>query len=320
MRIVFMGTPEFAVASLDAMNKHSKHEIVGVVTVPDKPSGRGQNLSESAVKKYAREQHIPVLQPEKLRDSNFLNTLKSWNADLFVVVAFRWLPREVWSIPEYGTINLHGSLLPQYRGAAPINRAVMNGETETGVTTFLIDKEIDTGKILLSERISIASDENAGSVHDRMMVVGANLLLKTVDGLAAQNIVPKSQETLMSNSENLKSAPKIFREDCQIDWNQEAQTIYNQIRGLSPYPGAFTTLKNENGAIRTLKIFQVADHFLENENNLSGTLKIDKSRLFIACKNALLELLDVQIDGKKRMKTADFLRGIDIKSFIIGNL
>lgn len=317
MRIVFMGTPEFAVASLDALYNSHQHQIVGVVTVPDKLSGRGLMLSESAIKKYACTHQIPLLQPEKLRDTEFIESLKKWDADIFIVVAFRRLPEEVWSIPKNGTINLHGSLLPQYRGAAPINRAVMNGETETGVTTFFIDKEIDTGKILLSQKMSIGADEDAGSVHDRMMIVGAELLLKTLDGIIDRSITPQIQNTLIACGEDLKTAPKIFREDCLIDWNKDAATVHNQIRGLSPYPGAFTLLKNEKGATRVLKIYQTNIAFSKPETDSVATIKTEHFRLFIACKDAYLEAVDVQIDGKKRMKSTDFLRGIDLKNYSI---
>lgn len=317
MRIVFMGTPEIAVASLDALHQRSENEVVGIVTVPDKPAGRGLHLAESAVKKYAVLHQIPLLQPDKLRDSEFLKQLKAWNADLFVVVAFRWLPREVWEMPPFGTINLHASLLPQYRGAAPINRAVMNGEKETGVTTFLIDKEIDTGMILMSKKMSIADDETAGSLHDRMMVVGPDLLLKTIEKLSNNTIIPQPQNRLFSNDEELKLAPKIFRADCQIDWEQDGNSIFNQIRGLSPYPGAFTMLKDPQGRTRTLKIFEAARTFDKDEKIPQATIKVEQLRLFIACKNEFLELIDVQIDGKKRMKTSDFLRGIKMESYQI---
>ncbi|MDD4848945.1 MAG: methionyl-tRNA formyltransferase, partial [Bacteroidales bacterium] len=267
-------------------------------------------------KNYSVAHQIPVVQPEKLRDTSFIEKLHQWNADIFVVVAFRWLPREVWSIPSLGTMNVHGSLLPQYRGAAPINRAVMNGETTTGVTTFLIDKEIDTGKILLSESMSIGADEDAGSVHDRMMILGAQLLIRTLDEWMQHKIAPKSQDSLISATTVLHPAPKIFKEDCLIQWNQPAIKIHQQIRGLSPYPGAFTLLQHPNG-LRTLKIFQALITHQPTENNIPGTIQAEKNRLFIACQDEFLELIDVQIDGKKRLKTIDFLRGIHFNEYTI---
>lgn len=317
MKIVFMGTPEFAVPSLDAIHNQSQFEVVGVVTTPDKPTGRGQSISESAVKKYAIDNNLPLLQPEKLRDPLFIKQLKEWNSDVFVVVAFRWLPQEVWTLPRIGTINLHGSLLPQYRGAAPINRVIMNGESETGVTTFLIDKEIDTGKILLSEKISIAEDENAGSLHDKMKIIGANLLIKTLNGFIENDITPLSQDAFIAENSHLKIAPKIYKEDCEIDWSKEAKIIYNQIRGLSPYPGAFTTLNNQNREQKHLKIYHSSILLQKKEFLNPGHILTENNRLFIACKDAFLEVLELQIEGKKRLKTTDFLRGIDIKNYYI---
>jgi len=315
-----MGTPEFAVSSLDAIHLRSSHEIVGVVTILDKPFGRGQILTPCAVKKYAVEHQLPVLQPEKLKDPAFLHQLKLWNADVFVVVAFRMLPAEVWKMPPMKTINLHASLLPQYRGAAPINRAIMNGETETGVTTFFINEAIDTGNILFSEKMSIGADEDAGSLHDRMKAIGAELVVKTLNAIAQDNIHPLSQEHLfLSEDEQLKTAPKIHSSDCVIDWYRQAKDIFNQIRGLSPYPAAFTFLKHENGTFRTLKIYKAK---ISNQNftdNISGTIKIsdNKKQCFIAAKNAWIELLEVQIDGKKRMSTDEFLRGFDLSEYTI---
>lgn len=246
MKIVFMGTPDFAVASLDAIVQ-ANFDVVAVVTAPDKPAGRGQKLNESAVKKYAVEKGIPVLQPEKLKNPEFIEELRSYQADLQVVVAFRMLPEIVWNMPAKGTINLHGSLLPQYRGAAPINHAIINGEKESGVTTFFLKQEIDTGDIILSDSVPIADDETAGDLHDKLMVVGANLLVKTLHAVEANNITEQPQP----QNDDLKHAPKIFKEDCKIDWNNPAQTIHNLIRGLSPYPTAFTILNDKN-----LKVFK----------------------------------------------------------------
>jgi methionyl-tRNA formyltransferase len=296
-----------------------------VVTVPDKPSGRGQVLTPSAVKKYAVEHQLPVLQPEKLKDPVFLQQLAQWQADIFVVVAFRMLPVAVWAMPPLKTINLHGSLLPQYRGAAPINHAIINGETETGVTTFFINEAIDTGKMLFSETISIGADEDAGSLHDRMKVIGAELVVKTLDAVAQGNINPLSQEqTPPSDKTPLKPAPKIHPADCIIDWNYPATDIFNKIRGLSPYPAAVTRLRHNDGTVRTLKIYKTkpADNPSTGSVTISpekpaGTIIIsdNKRQCFIAAKNGWIELLEIQIDGKKRMKTDDFIRGFDLSAY-----
>jgi len=319
LRVVFMGTPEFAVASLEAIH-HTPHRLVGVVTVPDKPSGRGQLLTSSAVKKYAVEQQLPVLQPDKLKNPDFLQQLALWEADIFVVVAFRMLPAEVWKMPPLKTINLHGSLLPQYRGAAPINHVIMNGETETGVTTFFIDEAIDTGKIVFSEKMNIGSDEDAGSLHDRMKVVGAELVVKTLNAIATGNINPLPQEQVSLPEENrLKAAPKIHPADCVIDWNNAATDIFNKIRGLSPYPAAITHLKHENGTLRTLKIYKAKPADKDFAAVAAGTITLseNKKQCFIAAKDAWMELLELQIDGKKRMKADEFLRGFDISAYNI---
>jgi len=295
-----MGTPDFAVASLDALVQ-AHFDVVAVVTAPDKPAGRGQKLNESAVKKYAVEKGIPVLQPEKLKNPGFIEELRSYQADLQVVVAFRMLPVVVWSMPAKGTINLHGSLLPQYRGAAPINHAIINGEKESGVTTFFLKEEIDTGDIILSDSVAIADDETAGELHDKLMVVGANLLVKTLHAIEANAVTEQPQP----HSEDLKHAPKIFKEDCKIDWNAPAQTIHNLIRGLSPYPTAFTLLNGKN-----LKVFKAE---IENEKPgiAAGDFLTDgKTYLKFAAKDGFIKLLDIQYEGKKRMLTEDFLRGM----------
>lgn len=307
MRIVFMGTPDFAVASLEALIK-SKYQVVGVVTAPDRPAGRGQKIKESAVKQCAQMFDIPVLQPERLRSPEFLKQLKELEADLQVVVAFRMLPEVVWNMPKKGTINVHASLLPQYRGAAPINHAILNGEKETGVTTFLLNHQIDTGNILLSKKIEISKTDDAGTLHDKLMHLGAHLLIETVDLLSANNITPTPQESLIEN-ENLKPAPKIFRNDCKIDWTKDSETIYNHIRGLSPYPGAFTELDN-----KTLKIFKSkkGDETLKHQ---PGQLVTDgKSFIKIAAQDNYLYLLELQLQGKKKMNTEDFLRGNTIEN------
>ncbi|MDQ0638123.1 methionyl-tRNA formyltransferase [Pedobacter sp. W3I1] len=300
MKIVFMGTPDFAVASLDALVQ-ANFDVVAVVTAPDKPAGRGQKLNESAVKKYAVEKGIPVLQPEKLKNPEFIEKLKSYQADLQVVVAFRMLPEIVWSMPVKGTINLHGSLLPQYRGAAPINHAIINGEKESGVTTFFLKQEIDTGDIILSDRVPIADDETAGELHDKLMVVGANLLVKTLHAIEANKVTEQPQP----QNGDLKHAPKIFKEDCKIDWNSPAQTIHNLIRGLSPYPTAFTLLNEKN-----LKVFKAEIEDKEPGIVAGGFLTDGKTYLKFAAKDGFIKLLDIQYEGKKRMLIEDFLRGM----------
>ncbi len=301
LRIVFMGTPEFAVASLDALVQAGCN-IVGVITAPDKPAGRGMKLTESAVKKYAVENGLHVLQPEKLKNAVFLEDLKALNADLQVVVAFRMLPELVWNMPPLGTINVHGSLLPQYRGAAPINWAVMNGETQTGLTTFKLQHAIDTGDILLQDTIAIGADETAGELHDRMKETGANLLVKTIKGLADGSLKETPQATAIMNA--LKHAPKIFTDTCKIDWNTTTDHIHNHIRGLSPFPGALTTLQD-----KVLKIYKSSKE-KGTPTNPPGTWTTDhKTFLKLACTDGYIHLLELQLEGKKRMLISDFLRG-----------
>lgn len=299
LRIIFMGTPEFAVASLDAL-VNAGCNIVGVITAPDKPAGRGMQLQQSAVKKYAVEKGLHVLQPEKLKDPEFLDQLKKLKADLQVVVAFRMLPEVVWNMPPMGSVNLHGSLLPQYRGAAPINWAVINGEKQTGVTTFKLKHEIDTGDILLQESFPIAETENAGDVHDRMKGIGAALLVKTVKGLAAGTL----QETPQAPISDLQHAPKIFTETCKIDFNKAVDEVFNLIRGLSPYPAAFSFLQDKK-----LKIYK-AQKIIKPPATPPGNFETDsKSYLHFACKDGYIAVLELQLEGKKKMAVADFLRG-----------
>lgn len=309
LRIVFMGTPEFAVESLKALVENG-YQVAGVVTAPDKPAGRGQKLAEPAVKKYAQAHRLPVLQPEKLRDPAFLTQLKELRPDLQVVVAFRMLPEVVWSLPPLGTFNLHASLLPQYRGAAPLNWAVINGEKETGVTTFLLDHQIDTGKIIFREKTPVGDRETAGDLHDRLMEIGAQVVLKTVDALAAGHVEPLPQESVLPENQTLKPAPKIFREDTHINWNAPAQKVYNLIRGLSPYPAAWTSLENKaGGQVADLKIY-FAEYQPDNRVPEPGTLLSDgKTYLQIACADGWLRVTDLQLSAKKRMKTDEFLRG-----------
>ena len=304
LRIVFMGTPEFAVASLDALVKGGCN-IVGVITAPDKPAGRGMQLQQSAVKKYAVENNLHVLQPEKLKNAEFLEALKALNADLQIVVAFRMLPEAVWNMPPMGSVNLHGSLLPQYRGAAPINWAVINGEKETGVTTFKLKHEIDTGDILLQESFPINETDNAGDVHDRMKAIGAALLVKTVKGFVDGSLKETPQSAAVSHdSRLLKHAPKIFTETCAIHWNKPVDEVYNLIRGLAPYPAAFTFLHDKK-----LKIYK-AEKINKAPAIQPGNFETDnKTSLLFACSNGYISILELQLEGKKKMAIADFLRG-----------
>ena len=306
MRIVFMGTPDFAVASLDRLVKNQK-DIVAVVTSPDKPAGRGQKLNESAVKKYAVENNLQVLQPEKLKDPVFIEALQQLNADLFIVVAFRMLPEMVWTMPKLGTFNLHGSLLPQYRGAAPINWAILNGEKESGVTTFFLKHEIDTGSIIHQAKTAINEQMNAGELHDTLMEIGAELVLQTVNEIEQNNVHPISQEETMKRNglkeSDLKHAPKIFKEDMKINWDRTAKEVYQHIKGLSPYPTAFTQL-NQLG----LKIYDA--EISENLLLAPGEYQTDgKTFLKFQCKDGSISITDLQLEGKKRMKVEEFLRG-----------
>lgn len=301
MKIVFMGTPDFAVASLKALVENDC-EVVAVITAPDKPSGRGLVMHETPVKKYAVSQGIPVLQPEKLKNPEFLEQLRSYQADLQVVVAFRMLPEVVWNMPSIGTFNLHGSLLPQYRGAAPINWAVMNGDTETGVTTFFIQQEIDTGNIIFAEKLPILPEDNAGTIHDKLMELGAILVVRTVRAIEVGNYPQIPQDM----SAELKAAPKIFKETCQIDWNQSAVKIHNFVRGLSPYPAAWTLL---NG--KSCKIYQTEiGENIKNDVTEIGNFKTDgKTFLDFRSTDKWIKIKELQLEGKKRMEIEEFLRG-----------
>ena len=315
LRIIFMGTPDFAVPSLDILLQNN-YNVVGVVTAPDKPAGRGQQLNQSAVKKYAVEKNLKILQPEKLKAPEFINELQSLEANLFIVVAFRMLPEIVWQMPKFGTFNLHASLLPQYRGAAPINWAVINGEKETGVSTFFLQHEIDTGNIILQEKINIEDNDNAGTVHDKLMNIGSGLVLKTVKEIEENKVEQIAQILNLKCEISLKHAPKIFKETCLIDWNKTAEEINNLIRGLSPYPTAFTYL---NGQI--LKIFaaeinrevvnfsQAQFNNTENSSSKTQILSDNKSILSFKCADKWLNVLELQLEGKKRMRTEEFLKG-----------
>jgi len=302
MRIVFMGTPDFAVASLAAL-LNANFNVVGVVTAPDKPAGRGQKINESAVKKYAVENNLKVLQPEKLKNPEFIEQLKVLNADLQLVVAFRMLPEVVWKMPKKGTINLHASLLPNYRGAAPINWAIINGEKESGVTTFFLKQEIDTGDVLFLDKVIIEDGMTAGDLHDDLMKKGADLLVKTVKAIEKNDYQEIPQESF--NEENLKHAPKIFKEDCQINWNLDNDVIYNKIRGLSPYPTAFTQFLDKG-----LKIYKVTKEDVEPVISAGAFLSDGKTYLKFASKNGFISLKEIQQEGKKKMEIGDFLRGI----------
>lgn len=310
LRIVFMGTPEFAVTSLDALYKRS-FNIVGVITTADKRAGRGKKLHVSAVKQYALDHNIPILTPQNLKDPSFLEELKSWKAELQIVVAFRMLPAVVWQAPKFGTFNLHGSLLPQYRGAAPINHAIINGETETGVTTFFLDKEIDTGRIIEQRKCEISNMDNAGDLHDKLMNIGASLVVDTVDSIIEGKVKTIAQEDFSEGS-ILKSAPKIFKEDGLIDWTNQATIIYNKIRGLSPYPTAWTRLRNMNNNTElTLKLYQTK--ISKDKSTHPGSINTDgKTYLNIQTRDYSIEIQELQLQGKKRMKVADFLRGFPI--------
>ncbi|MFS2190009.1 methionyl-tRNA formyltransferase [Mucilaginibacter sp. Mucisp84] len=305
MRIIFMGTPQFAVASLDALIKAGS-DIVAVVTAPDKPAGRGQKVSESAVKQYAVANGLKVLQPEKLKNEDFIAELKALKADLQVVVAFRMLPEAVWNMPAKGTINLHASLLPQYRGAAPINWALINGEKESGVTTFFLKHDIDTGNILFTEKITLTGHEDAGELHDRLMNKGAGLLVKTVKAVESGRYNEHPQSQLAEGAE-LRHAPKIFKDDCRIDWTQPALSIYNKIRGLSPVPTAYTEL---NG--KSLKVYASEYQLSEPAIQPGGFLTDNKTYLKFAAKDGFVLLKDIQLEGKKRMGIEDFLRGVKL--------
>lgn len=301
-----MGTPDFAVGILDILVKNEYH-IVGVITAPDRPAGRGRKLNESAVKKYAVENNIKVLQPTNLKNIDFLEILKSLNANLQIVVAFRMLPKVVWNMPKYGTFNLHASLLPQYRGAAPINWAIINGETKTGVTTFYIDEKIDTGAIIVQDKISIEKTDNAEDLHDRLMHLGAKTVLKTVERIQNGNF----KTTKQPSHDDLKLAYKIHKETCEIDWNKPIEDIYNFIRGLSPYPAAWTTLENSDSKIIT-KIYK-ANILLEQHDLEIGTLVFNKKEMKVAVNKGYLNLEEIQLQGKKRMHIKDVLNGLNLE-------
>lgn len=307
MKTIFFGTPDFAVESLDAI-MHSRHEVMAVVTVPDRQAGRGQKLITSPVKQYAQKYNLPLLQPERLRDESFLHALQSYKADCFVVVAFRMLPEAVWNMPTCGTFNLHASLLPRYRGAAPINWAIINGENETGVTTFMLNHRIDEGAILLQEHTPIGFDDDAGTLHDRLAAIGRTLVVRTLDGLADGSLEPRPQKG------NPCPAPKIFKDDCRIDFSLDGRKVINFIRGLAPYPAAIMQLRTPEGDEVPFKVFQA--RFTPASDTSPNTLFSDgKTMLKIAVADGFVEILNLQMAGKKRNSIEDFLRGKNITNW-----
>lgn len=316
IRIVYMGTPDFAVEPLRLLLQNG-YNIIATVTAPDKPAGRGQKINQSAVKRFALENDLPVLQPDKLRDPDFVTNLKSLNADVFIVVAFRMLPEAVWSLPRLGTFNLHASLLPNYRGAAPINWAIINGESKTGVTTFLIDKEIDTGKILLQQEAGIGVDETAGELHDRLMFVGAKLVERTIEVLASERAEPILQEKLVTQGSAIKPAPKLFKETTRIDWTKPTATTHNLIRGLSPYPTAWSELRRYEEPSLGAKIFK--SRIIKEKTHgvdLGKIISDEKSYLHVACSDGTISIEEIQVAGKRRLTVSEFLLGFrDIKQY-----
>lgn len=307
LKIVFLGTPDFAVESLRRIHEGG-YNIVGVITMPDKPAGRGHKLLHSPVKQYAVANNLPLLQPINLKDPQFVEELRSLGANLFVVIAFRMLPEVVWSMPELGTFNLHASLLPKYRGAAPINWAVINGDTETGVTTFFLKHEIDTGDIIRQEKINILPTDNVGDVHDKLMMLGADLTIDTIEHIIAGDLKTIPQDDILQGAEPTP-APKIFKDTCLIDWSKQAVNVHNLVRGLSPYPAAWTNFVQEGKEPITMKIFESA--VVEYDGLLTpGKFTIEANRMFVDCSDARIEIISLQVAGKKRMPTADFLRGL----------
>ncbi len=311
LRIVFMGTPEFAVESLKALLENN-YQVVGVVTSPDKPAGRGYQIQCSAVKQFALDKGLKILQPEKLKDSSFIEELRELRADLQIVVAFRMLPEIVWDMPRLGTFNLHGSLLPQYRGAAPINWAIINGEKRTGVTTFFISHEIDTGRIIFREGTQIGAEENASDIHDRLMRIGASLVIKTMKAICNEEYETTDQEEYIINPEELKLAPKIFKENCRINWNKKKEDIYNLIRGLSPYPAAWTELVSDSTR-QTLKIYTAMRKGGVSNLPNGSILTDNKTYLDVVVDDGYISLQNVQLSGRKRMDIEEYLRGRKIE-------
>jgi methionyl-tRNA formyltransferase len=301
IRIVFMGTPDFAVGILKSLLEH-KFNVVGVVTAPDRPSGRGQKMNESAVKKFALEQNLHILQPTNLKDENFLAELKNLQANLQIVVAFRMLPKHVWQLPTFGTFNLHASLLPEYRGAAPINWAIINGETKTGVTTFFIDDKIDTGEVIAQKEIEILPEENAGDLHDKLMFLGSELVVETVQLIQGEKVTTNKQP-----KKDLKPAPKIFKETCKIDWTDTIDNIYNKIRGLSPYPGAWTYIQNDDQKIEA-KIYKASKDLYSHSYPI-GQIITSKKEIKVSVKEGFVIIEELQLPGKRKMTVQELLNG-----------
>lgn len=307
LRIVYMGTPDFAVEALRCLVEGG-YNVVGVITMPDKPAGRGHQIQYSPVKQYALSQHLPLLQPERLKEESFVQALREWKADLQIVVAFRMLPEVVWNMPRLGTFNLHASLLPQYRGAAPINWAVINGDTETGITTFFLQHEIDTGEVIQQVPVPIADTDNVEVVHDKLMHLGGRLVVETVDAILAGTVKPIAQEAMAVVGE-LRPAPKIFKETCRIDWTQSTKQVYDFVRGLSPYPAAWCELVNPDGEAVVVKIFDT-EKLPKSHSLAPGTILTDgKNYLDVAVADGFISILALQLPGKKRLKTGELLRG-----------
>lgn len=315
LKIIFFGTPDFAVESLSRL-VDGGYNVAAVVTMPDKPAGRGHQLYQSDVKRYAVEHGLPVLQPVRLKDEEFIKELRSLDAQLFIVIAFRMLPEAVWQMPPLGTFNLHASLLPRYRGAAPINWAVMNGDTQTGVTTFFLKHEIDTGDVIQQRSCPIGRHDDVEAVHDRLMMMGADMVLETVDAIIAGTVKAIPQDQMLTAGQEATPAPKIFKDTCRIDWNRPAEALYNHIRGLSPYPAAWTTMADDaTGEVTTVKVFASGEPtpFDTNEETpAAGTIRADRKTMRVACGDAWLEILSLQQSGKRRMDTDAFLRGFTI--------
>ena len=316
LKIVYLGTPDFAVEPLRRLVEKQRstpdcgYEVVGVVTMPDKIiSKRGNQLLMSPVKQYAVAEDLPVLQPESLKDEKFQQDLKSWNADLQIVVAFRMLPESVWNMPRLGTFNLHASLLPRYRGAAPINWAIINGDKETGVTTFFLKHEIDTGDVIYRDVVTIEESDNAGTLHDKLMLQGGDTVVKTVDAIVKGEVVAIAQDTMFTDEKELIPAPKIFRDTCRINWEKDVEDIYNFVRGMSPYPAAWCELTDANNNVTALKVYEVKKEFAEHSKPIGTLLTDGKSFLKVAVKNGYISLVNVQLAGKKRMPVADLLNG-----------
>ena len=313
LKIVFFGTPDFAVESLRRL-VDGGYNVAAVVTMPDKPAGRGRQIHESDVKRFAVERGLPVLQPVSLKDEAFIEELRSLEAQLFIVIAFRMLPEAVWQMPPLGTFNLHASLLPRYRGAAPINWAVMNGDSETGVTTFFLKHEIDTGDVIQQRSCPISRQDNVETVHDRLMVMGANMVIETVNAILEGTVKPIPQEQMLTTGQQPTPAPKIYKETCRINWNRTADELYNHIRGLSPYPAAWTVMMDGSGNETTLKVYATGEPepFAAHESPTPGTLLADRKTLRVACADGWLQILSLQQSGKKRMDTDAFLRGFTV--------